>query len=450
MSSLHLLLIYQPHLEYLNIHIGDAKTSDNHSILPFPALIHLRELHFRTDDSAVRFENLCDLLKYFPNLQSLSLNLTTDDRLFFNGHILQTLVDSLDTFQFSIARFFPPSFEEQSLSTFYTPFWLERKKWFTQCYWHTDGDDTEPDYFHIYSIPYLFDHLDIHQCTNENLLSKERFRAFDRVKRLELSKTSDVNSIPFLKNCPRAQTISLNHIYDDETNYGTDEEEDITDLNDESKFAELIHRSKQSLSLGTIETEVHTTDAAQASSLPVLPHVRNLILLALPDYDLGFFDCLVRVTPNLRRLSVFYDDLLEIMHYPQGNLCRLLQMHLDQLEVRFQFSWLPLNIHKDIAKIMHIFSNLRSLTLSLHAMQKRPLPTAKAILTSLLKHPSNLLCIHINSNSSVCFEQVLRQSGIESLRRWLAASGHSRFQQMDYLQNSVHIELNSSSITLWL
>lgn len=60
------------------------------------------------------------------------------------------------------------------------------------------------------------------------------FKSFPKVKRLDLSETSDVNIIPFIKRCPNVQTICLNDIYDDEENYGTDEEEDITDQSDES------------------------------------------------------------------------------------------------------------------------------------------------------------------------------------------------------------------------
>jgi len=236
LSSLHLILIYQPYLEYLNIHIGDALTTYDYTITPFPPLLNLQEFHFRSDDLAIKFENISDLLTYFPNLKSFSLDLTSECKLFFDGNILQTLVQSFELFQFSIARFSSPTFEEQTLSTFYTSFWLETKKWFTQAYWHIDEEHLNSDYFHIYSVPFPFVNFDIYKCTNENILSNEKCKLFSKVKRLDLSETSDVNIIPFLNRCPNVQTICLNDIYDDEENYGTDEEEDITDQIDESNY----------------------------------------------------------------------------------------------------------------------------------------------------------------------------------------------------------------------
>jgi hypothetical protein len=236
LSSLHLLLIYQPYLEYLNIHIGDALTTYDYTITPFPPLLNLQEFHFRSDDLAIKFENISDLLTYFPNLKSFSLDLTSECKLFFDGNILQTLVQSFESFQFSIARFSSPTFEEQTLSTFYTSFWLETKKWFTQAYWHIDEYKSDSNYFHIYSIPFTFSNFDVYKCTNENILSNENCKLFPKVKRLDLSETSDINIIPFLNRCPNVQTICLNDIYDDEENYGTDEEEDITDQIDESNY----------------------------------------------------------------------------------------------------------------------------------------------------------------------------------------------------------------------
>ena len=236
MTSLCLLLIYQPNLEYLNIHIGNAQLISDFNVIPFPPLFHLREFRFRTDDAAIRLEYLSDLLKYFPHLRSLTLDLTTDDQAFFDGDILQILAQSLDEFHFSIARYSSPSTEEQTLSTFYSPFWLEEKKWFTQCYWHVDKDEFNADYFHIFSVPYSVPDLDIYQCTNENVVSKERFRSFSKVKRLVLSKTSDLSIIPFLRACANVRSISLNDVYDEEEDYRTDEEEDITDLSEEGRW----------------------------------------------------------------------------------------------------------------------------------------------------------------------------------------------------------------------
>lgn len=240
LSSLHLILIHQPRLEYLNVYVGDAKTPYGYTITPFPPLMHLRKFHFCSDDLAIKFEHISELLTYFPDLKSLSLELTTKCQLFFDGEILQTLVQSLETFYFSIARCASPTEEEQALSTFYTPFWLETKKWYTQAYWNLDPDRNNLNYYHIYSVPFPFSHFSIHTCANENLLSQERFSSYPNVIRMYLSATSDVNVIPFLKRCPNVQTIALEDIYDDEENYGTDEEADDEDQLDESKHLKFL------------------------------------------------------------------------------------------------------------------------------------------------------------------------------------------------------------------
>ncbi|CAF1131970.1 unnamed protein product [Rotaria sordida] len=433
LNSLHLLLKYQPYLEYLNVHIGDAKSIYDHTIIPFPSLLNLYEFHFRSDDLSIKFENIFEILTYFPNLKSLSLNLTTECGLFFDGNILQTLVYKLDSFQFSIACFLRPTFEKQTLSTFYTPFWLEIKKWYTQCYWHIDEDNIDSDYFHIYSVPFPFSNFDIYKCTNENLLSKDKIKPFTKVKRLDLSETSDINIIPFIKCCPYVHTICLNDIYDDEENYGTDEEEDITDQNNEN------------ISMNDIQS----TYSFQ-STLPILSHVRYLILLSLPEHDLEFFERLVYVTPNLNRLSVFFDDLFEIIHLPQQNLCQILQKNIYQLEINLDYSWSLDDVRRDIPKILRIFSNIKSLTISLHSSQKRSLMIVKEILIHLFKYSTNLIYININGDSLTGFEQILIQGGIDFIKTWLILSDNDRFKCEDYLKNSMFIELNSSLIAIWL
>lgn len=236
MGSLHLLLIHQPYLEYFELHIANAKTNYNYTIIPFLPLMNLREFRFSSDDLVIKFEDIVELLSYFPHLKIFSLDLITACHAFFDGEILRTLVHSLESFQFSIARFTPPTTEEQTLSTFYTPFWLETKQWYTQAYWNVDSDDDTLDYYHIYSAPYLFEHFNIRNCTNENLLPQEQFSSYPNVKLIDLSDTSDANAIPFLRRCPNLKTIFLNNIYDDELNYGTDEEDtDDEDQHDHSK-----------------------------------------------------------------------------------------------------------------------------------------------------------------------------------------------------------------------
>ena len=207
--------------------------------------MNLREFRFRSNDPVIKFEDIAELLSYFPHLKTLSLDLITTCQAFFDGEILQTLVHSLESFQFSIARFTPPSTEEQTLSTFYTPFWLETKQWYTQAYWNVDSDDTSLNYYHIYSVPFPFAHFNIRNCTNENLLPREQFSSYPYVKLMSLSDISDVNAIPFLRRCPNLQTVALHDVYDDEQNYGTDDEEDADDedQHDDSKRFEFFFQS---------------------------------------------------------------------------------------------------------------------------------------------------------------------------------------------------------------
>ncbi|CAF3866220.1 unnamed protein product [Rotaria magnacalcarata] len=433
LSSLHLLLIYQPDLEYLNVHIGDAKSTCDYKITPFSPLVNLREFHLRSDDLSIKFENIFELSSYFPNLKALSLNLTTECRTFFDGIVLQTLVHKLDSFEFSIARFSPPTCEEQTLSTFYTPFWLETKKWYTQSYWNIDEDNADADYFHIYSVPFPFSNFDVYKCSHENVVSNEKLNSFKNVTRLDLSETSDVNIIPFLKRCPNVHTICLNDIYDDEENYGTDEEEDITDQNDEN----------------TSINDIQSIPSYQ-SPLPRLYNVRYIILLALPEQDLNFFERLVHVSPNLARLSVFFDDLLEIIDLPKKTLCQLLQKCIDQLEINLDYSWSTSDVHRDIPKILRIFSNIKSLKITLHSSQKRSSMIIQEILIQLLKHNRNLISITIDGNLLTGFEQILKGGGIDLIKTWLIESNHCRVQYKYYLKNCIHIELNSSSIAILL
>jgi hypothetical protein len=415
LSSLHLLLIHQPYLEYLNVHIGDTKTTYDYPITSFPPLLNLHEFHFRSDDLAIKFENISELLTYFPNLKSFSLDLTTESDLFFDGEILQTLVRSLDSFQFSILRFSSPTSEEQTLSTFHTSFWLETKKWFTQAYWYSDEYSFQSDYFHIYSIPFSFSKFEICKYTNENLISKDNCPTYPKVERIDLSEISDVNIIPFLNRCSNVQTISLNDIYDDEEDYGTDEEEDITDQIDEHKNL--------------------TNDFPL--SLTKLSYMRYLILLTLPNHDLTFLERLVRVTPNLNRLSLYFDDLLEILRFPQHALSQILRKQIHQLEIHLDYIWLSSDIRRDIPKILRIFLKIKSLTISFHSTQKRLLDTTKELLIRLFKHPTNLLCINLDGSFSNDFEHKLKEGEIET---WLTNS----------YKHSFRMEFHSSTMTIWL
>jgi hypothetical protein len=240
---------------------------------------------------------------------------------------------------------------------------------------------------------------------------------------MDLSETSDINVIPFLKRCPYVQTICLNGIYDDEENYGTDDEED-NDIDQIDEGSDIPISDCQSIDL----------------LLPKLSHVRYIILLALPEDDANFFERLVSVTPNLNRLRIYNDDLLQIIRYPQNNLCQILSKQISQLEIHLDYLWLSLDIRRDIPKILRSFSNIKSFTISFCSSQKNIFKTLKKLLTHLFKFQTNLLCITMEDTSPVGFESLIRQGGIELIQTWLTSS----------LKMSSHIHLNSSSVTIWL
>ncbi len=176
------------------------------------------------------------------------------------------------------------------------------------------------------------------------------------------------------------------------------------------------------------------------SLLPKLSHVRHIILLALPGNDIIFFERLVSVTPNLNRLRIYNDDLLEIIRHPQDNLCQILGKQISQLEIHLDHPWLPLDIRRDIPRILRIFSNIKSFKISFCSSQKSLFKMLRELLTHLFKFQTNLLCTTIDDTSPIGFESLIRQGGIELIQSWLTSS----------LKISSHIQLNSSSFTIWL
>lgn len=164
--------------------------------------------------------------------------------------------------------------------------------------------------------------------------------------------------------------------------------------------------------------------------------MRYIILLSLPEHDLTFFEQLVHVTPNLNRLSVYFDDLLEIIQYPQHDLCQILQKQIYQLEIHLDYSWSSPCIRRDIPKILRIFSNIKSLTITFHSSQRSFIKTTAELLKQLFKYSTNLLCINLDGISSIGSETLLKQDEIQQIQ--------------SCLKNSFHIELNLTSINIWL
>ena len=160
--------------------------------------------------------------------------------------------------------------------------------------------------------------------------------------------------------------------------------------------------------------------------------MRHIVLLALPENDLTFFERLLCATPNVHRLRVYKDDLYEILRYPQQNLCQILNRQILHLEINVNYVWLLLDIRRDIPRILRCFSKIQSLHISFCFPQTRLLKILRGLLTHLLTTSSNLLSISIDITSHFSFGL----EEIELVRTWLRPSSH--------------LELNSSSFTVWL
>ena len=195
--------------------------------------------------------------------------------------------------------------------------------------------------------------------------------------------------------------------------------------------------------------DLQTSNSLQ-SKLPVLSYIRDISILALPDRDLGFFERLLRVSPNASQLSVYFDDLSEIVQTAQQNLLQILQQHIYQLKINFDYPCLISDIRRDIPKILRVFSRINVLTISLHEGQRRTLLTVKELLTYVFKHQSDLRCINIKSHSATAFDAMKKQGDIDLIKIWLRNTGNTRFKYENYLKDFVRIELNSSSLVVWL
>ena len=180
-------------------------------------------------------------------------------------------------------------------------------------------------------------------------------------------------------------------------------------------------------------------DSTQVS-LSQLLHVRYMIVLRLPEDDLSFLERLVEVTPNLNRLRISVDDLRMIIRHPQHRLCRILTREISQLEIQLENLWLSLDIRTYIPNIVSIFTNVKTLSLSISSASKSLQQTLKELLKQLLKHQQNLLCITIDNTSSAGFELFKRQGGFDFIQTWFSLS----------VKPSSHLELKSSSMIIWL
>ena len=174
-------------------------------------------------------------------------------------------------------------------------------------------------------------------------------------------------------------------------------------------------------------------------SLPQLSRVRHIILSELPANDFTFLERLVDVTPNLNRLRIYHSDLIEVIRHPQYNLCQMFKQRISQLEIQMDRLWLSSEIRRDIPRIIGSFSNVRSLTISIHAARNL-FQILKELFTHLLKLQQNLLCITVNNMSENGFQSFKRQGGFDFIQTWLSSA----------VKSSYRLELKSTSMTLWL
>ena len=145
-------------------------------------------------------------------------------------------------------------------------------------------------------------------------------------------------------------------------------------------------------------------------------------------------------TPNLNRLRIYNDDLLEIIRPPQDDLCQMLGKKISQLEIHLDYPWLSFDLSRQMPRILRIFSNLKSFTISFCSSHRNLNNILKELLTNLFKLQTNLICVTIDDTSSVGFESLIRQGGVELIQTWLLSS----------LKTPSHIHMSPSSVTVWL
>lgn len=167
--------------------------------------------------------------------------------------------------------------------------------------------------------------------------------------------------------------------------------------------------------------------------------MRHLIVTDLPGNDVTFFKRLVDVTPNLNRLTISHNDLLEIIRHPQHDLCQMLKQRISQLEIQLDHLWLSSEMRRDIPRIIGIFSKIISLTISVYAPRSL-FQLLKEFFAHLLKLKQNLLCITVDNTSVHGFESFKRQGGFEFIQTWLSS----------FVMHPHRLELKSTSMTLWM
>ena len=109
------------------------------------------------------------------------------------------------------------------------------------------------------------------------------------------------------------------------------------------------------------------------------------------------------------------------------------------MEIQMDRLWLSSEIRRDIPRIIGSFSNVRSLTISIHAARNL-FQILKELFTHLLKLQQNLLCITVNNMSENGFQSFKRQGGFDFIQTWLSSA----------VKSSYRLELKSTSMTLWL
>lgn len=180
-------------------------------------------------------------------------------------------------------------------------------------------------------------------------------------------------------------------------------------------------------------------DSTQVSLCKLL-HASYVTVLGVSEDDLSFFERLVDVTPNLNRLRISFDNLCMIIRHPQNHLCQILSRKISQLEIQLENLWFSLDIRTYILNIIRIFTNVRFLSISISSASKNLLHILKDLLKHLLKCQQNLLCIIIDNTSTDGFEFFKRHGGFDLIQTWFSLS----------VKPSSHLELKSSSMTIWL
>ncbi|CAF0917749.1 unnamed protein product [Didymodactylos carnosus] len=147
-NDLMILFNIVPNIQRLNVEIGsDSCVSKIKSL----NLCSLTYLHLKMDNRQLKYYTFELLMRYIPTLEHVSINISTYDKRFINGHDLKSLLHKLKQFHCSVELKDKEINIDYVIQTFTTEFWLIEKKWYINCY-----NDFDCQTFYLHTLPYPY------------------------------------------------------------------------------------------------------------------------------------------------------------------------------------------------------------------------------------------------------------------------------------------------------